>query len=91
MEKMRKDTGLADLDAFNGMLPWSYSGNRPFLSCLHGCGLCFWRSGRMEEADAIFNRMLSLNPMDDQGARFLILEVRAHKSWEDSQGESNGL
>ncbi|MBI5589026.1 MAG: hypothetical protein HY881_00950 [Deltaproteobacteria bacterium] len=34
---------------------------------------------------------LELHPMDDQGARFLIPEVRADKSWEDTQGESNGL
>jgi hypothetical protein len=31
-----------------------------------------------------------LNPMDNQGARFLIQQDRAQKSWEDSQGESNG-
>jgi len=32
-----------------------------------------------------------LNPMENQGARFLIQQDRAHKSREDSQGESNGL
>jgi hypothetical protein len=49
MEKMRKRSGLADLDK-----QW-------------------------------------LNPMENQSTRFLIQQDRAHKSWEDSQGESNGL
>jgi hypothetical protein len=55
--------------------------NRPFLRCIHSCGLCCWRLDRFEEAERIFERMLWLNPSDNQGARFLIGDVQARKGW----------
>ena len=57
---------------FDGLLPWGHIDNRPFLRCMHGFGLCLWRLGRFEEAGRIFDRMLWLNPSDNQGVRFLI-------------------
>ncbi|HVS14910.1 MAG TPA: cytoplasmic protein [Thermoanaerobaculia bacterium] len=68
---------------FDGLLPWGFIDNRPFLRCLHGYGLCLWRLARADEAAATFERMLWLNPNDNQGARFLLPAVRAGKSWED--------
>jgi hypothetical protein len=73
---------------FDGLLPWGLIDNRPFLRCLHGFGLCFWRLGRFEEAGRVFERMLWLNPTDNQGVRFLIDDVRAGRDWRDSGGES---
>ena len=70
-------------DAFDGVLPWGHIDNRPFLRCLSGFGLCLWRLGRFEESAKVFDRMLWLNPSDNQGVRFMIDEVRAHKKWED--------
>ena len=70
-------------DGFDGLLPWSRIDNRPFLRCLHGFGLCLWRLGRDAEAAAPFERMLWLNPADNQGARFLLARVRAGRRWED--------
>jgi hypothetical protein len=69
-------------ERFDGLLPWGWIDNRPFLRCMHGFGLCLWRLGRFEEAGHIFERMLWLNPSDNQGVRFLIDEVRAGVSWE---------
>jgi tetratricopeptide (TPR) repeat protein len=54
---------------FDGLLPWGYIDNRPFMRCLHGYGLCLWRLDRFEEARRIFERMLWLNPSDNQGVR----------------------
>ncbi len=68
---------------FTGVLLWSLIDNRPFLRCMHGYGLCLWRLERFEEAEQIFQRMLWLNPSDNQGVRFLIDEVKAKNSWED--------
>jgi hypothetical protein len=68
---------------FDGVLPWGWIDNRPFLRCMHGFGLCLWRLGRFEEAGGIFDRMLWLNPSDNQGVRFLIHEVRDRTAWED--------
>lgn len=76
--------GELSLDpAFDGLLPWGHIDNRPFLRCMHGFGLCLWRLGRFDEAHRIFERMLWLNPFDNQGVRFLIDEVRSRTIWED--------
>ncbi len=68
---------------FDGLLPWGHIDNRPFLRCMHGFGLCLWRIERFEEAERVFERMLWLNPSDNQGVRFLIDDVRASIPWED--------
>ncbi len=68
---------------FDGLLPWGHIDNRPFLRSMHGFGLSLWRLGRFEEAERVFERMLWLNPSDNQGVRFLIDDVRARAAWED--------
>jgi hypothetical protein len=50
---------------------------------MQGFGLCLWRLGRFEEAGRVFDRMLWLNPSDNQGVRFLIGEVQARKVWKE--------
>jgi hypothetical protein len=72
-------------EGFDGVLPWGWIDNRPFLRCMHGFWVCLWRLRRFEEAERIFDRMLWLNPSDNQGARFLIDQVRAKDAWEDSR------
>jgi tetratricopeptide (TPR) repeat protein len=74
-------------EGFDGLLPWGWIDNRPFLRSMHCFGLCLWRLGRFEEAGRIFDRMLWLNPSDNQGVRFLIDAVRARAAWEDSEEE----
>lgn len=66
------------------VLPWGRTDNRPFLRCMHGFGLCLWRLGRLDEASAVFSRMLWLNPSDNQGIRFMVPDVNAGVPWEDS-------
>ena len=63
-------------EGFNGVLHWGHINNRPFLRCMHGYGLCLSRLGRLKEAEEVFNRMLRLNPTDNQGVRFLLGEVK---------------
>jgi hypothetical protein len=70
-------------EGFDGLLPWGWIDNRPFLRCMHGFGLCHWRLGRFEEAAHIFNRMLWLNPSDNQGVRFLIDDIRSKVPWKN--------
>lgn len=74
-------------EGFNDVLPWGHIDNRPFLRCMHGFGLCLWRLGRFAEASGIFDRMLWLNPSDNQGIRCLIGDVRAKRAWEERQDE----
>jgi hypothetical protein len=68
--------GLGD-----GLLPWGWIDNRPLLRCMGGFGLCLWRLNRFEDAESVFDRMLWLNPTDNQGVRFNIAEVRARRAW----------
>ena len=74
-------------DDFTGVLAWGLIDNRPFLRCMHGYGLCLWRLGRFDEAEHIFEKMLWLNPSDNQGVRFLIDEVKARTAWKDRENE----
>jgi hypothetical protein len=39
--------------------------------------------GRFEEAGRVFERMLWLNPPDNQGVRVLIEDVRARRRWKE--------
>jgi len=83
--------GELSLDVgFDGLLPWGFIDNRPFLRCMHGHGLCLWRLGRGEEAEEVFGRMLWFNPADNQGVRFLLAAVRSGEEWQDSQKHMNG-
>ncbi|HEV3198843.1 MAG TPA: hypothetical protein VGZ73_13080 [Bryobacteraceae bacterium] len=76
---------LSLVEGFDGVLPWGHIDNRPFLRCMHGYGLCLWRLGKFPEALQILDRLLWLNPSDNQGVRFLIDDVRANRAWEDRQ------
>ena len=70
---------------FDGLLVWGRLYNRPFLRCLHGYGLCLWRLGRLPEAQQVFERILALNPNDNQGVRFCLEDLRNGRSWEEMQ------
>jgi len=67
---------------FRDLLPWGLIDNRPFLRCLNGYGLCLWRLKRPQEALAVFERLLWLNPTDNQGARFNHASILARLTWE---------
>ena len=53
---------------------------------MHGYGLGLWRLRRFQEAEEVFRRMLLLNPMDNQGVRFLIDDVRKKRPWREDMG-----
>ena len=79
--------GIGDLSLgseFNGLLPWGYIYNRPYLRALHGYGLCLWRLGNADKARIVFERILSFNPIDNQGIRFLWNDIRNGRSWEST-------
>ena len=78
-------------EGFDGVLVWGRIYNRPFLRCLHGYGLCLWRLGRLAEAQQVFERILSLNPNDNQGVRSCWEDVRHGLSWEQMQIREEAL
>ncbi len=75
---------------FDGLLGWGRLYNRPFLRCLHGYGLCLWRLGKLDEARRVFERLLSLSPNDNLGARFCWDDVRRGLSWDEAQARDDG-
>jgi hypothetical protein len=78
--------GIGELSlprGFDGLLLWGAIYNRPFLRCLHGYGLCLWRLGKFEEAQQVFERILSLNPNDNQGVRACWDDVRKGSTWDE--------
>ena len=76
---------LALGENFDGVLAWGLIDNRPFLRCMNGVGLCSWRLGKTREAAAVFRKILSLNPGDNQGARFNLAAIEAGKTWAESE------
>jgi len=72
-------------EQFGGVLKWGMIDNRPFLRCLHGYGLCLWRLGEVARAKEVFQRMIWLNPTDNQGIRFLLASIDQGKTWKDFQ------
>jgi len=44
-----------------------------------------WRLERFDEAASVFERILWLNPSDNQGARFVIDLVRARRRWKPEE------
>lgn len=64
------------------LVPWGPIYNRPYLRAMHGYALCSWRLERREEAEAMFERILTLSPYDNQGVRFCLSEVRQGFDWD---------
>jgi len=64
----------AQFEMGRDLLPWGVLENRPFLRACHALGLAYLNRGRIEEALAIFNDVLALNPGDNQGVRALLVD-----------------
>ena len=74
---------------FSDMLPWGCLYNRPFLRALYGYGLCLWRLGQVSRAREVFERILALNPADNQCARFCWNDVKSSRPWtQDAVGDA---
>jgi hypothetical protein len=80
--KLGMDIGALSLgEHFGGVLAWRLRDNRPFLRCMLGVAVCWWRIGKTQEAAELFGKMLWLNPGDDQGARFYLAAIEAGHTW----------
>jgi hypothetical protein len=69
---------------------WSLIDNRPFLRSLQGFALCLWRLERWQEAERVFERMLWLNPSDNQGIGLLLPSVRKRERWWTTKERGDG-
>lgn len=66
---------------FNGVLPRGWIDNRPFLRCLHGLALCAWRQRRWDDAAAMFEARLWLDPSGSLDTIACLDQVRARQRW----------
>lgn len=68
--------------SYGGKLParltWTPD-DKPALRALHGIGLNRYRMGRMAEAAEAFEDLLARNPEDNQGAGFLLADLKKKK------------
>jgi len=77
------------LDVFPGnfswktsRLEWGYLDNRPFLRAYCTLGIRAFKRGDTNAAQTIFTHLLSVNPNDNQGARYLLLDCQlAMNDW----------
>ena len=70
-------------DEFSKQVRWSIISNRQYLRAMHGLGLVLWRKGKPREALVIFEKILELNPDDQQGIRFLVSAIEKGQKWKD--------
>ena len=54
---------------------WGLLETRPYMRALHGQANMLWQLRRHEEATAIYREMLRLNPGDNQGVRYSLLQL----------------
>lgn len=70
----------ADFQVGRDRLPWGVLDNRSYLRACTGLALSLERSGELEEAEALYQDLLSLNPDDNQGIRQLLVDLRLKRS-----------
>jgi hypothetical protein len=70
-------------DDFDGVIPWEGRGSMTVLVVLDAYAHCLWQLGRVDEAKAVFERLLWLNPADPAEAQTALLDLRAGTRWED--------
>ncbi len=70
-------------EEFDGVLPWGFVENRPFLRCLNGLSRALLRCERREDAAAALRRLLRLDPADPFGASATLAALAAGKTWRE--------
>lgn len=54
---------------------WRLIETRPYMRALRNLALSLWNYGEVDEALALYNKMLKLNPDDNQGIRYKLLDA----------------
>lgn len=58
-----------------GMVWWGCVATRPYMRAVHALGLALREADRENEARVCFERLLDMNPNDNQGIRYLVDRV----------------
>lgn len=62
---------------------WGFMGTRPWMRAQQNLGLAFIEAGDTDYAIEVFEQLLLLNPNDNQGIRYLLLQLFAETGNED--------
>lgn len=54
---------------------WGLLETRPFMRAMEGVAGCLWEIGRKDEALEVYQEMLRLNPGDNQGIRYVLVDL----------------
>jgi len=54
---------------------WGFMGTRPYMRAIHELALALEEAGDTAEAEALYRRLLQMNPDDNQGVRALLLRI----------------
>ena len=54
---------------------WGFPGTRPYMRAIQALGQALMESGATTEARACYERLLAMNPNDNQGIRYVIEEL----------------
>jgi hypothetical protein len=67
--------------SWDGVPPWGWIDNRPFLRFLHGLAVSAWCLGEHDRAETLCWALLWLSPGDNQGVSGLLPEITAGARW----------
>ena len=70
--------GAVHLQRERGLVEWGWLENRPYLRALANLALVRMRQKRYEEALTLYEQLLTLNPNDNQGIRFVLGQACHH-------------
>lgn len=66
---------LDDQGNYPDHMPWEWLENRPLLEALAVYAYQSWQYSKWEIAEEVYKKLLTMNPLDNQGSRFYYLGV----------------
>ncbi|MHB8360400.1 MAG: tetratricopeptide repeat protein [Thermoplasmataceae archaeon] len=72
VEAGKKVLGKERFDKDKGHF-WGITETRPYMRGMEGMAVALWNSGQLDRAQEIYERLLELNPHDNQGNRYSLL------------------
>jgi tetratricopeptide (TPR) repeat protein len=66
---------------------WGILETRPYMRAREGLAHCLWELGLKEEAVEHYQKMLELNPDDNQGIRYEVASCLLNLDWDERLGE----
>lgn len=66
---------------------WGLTKTRPYMRARLGLANCLWKSGERGQAISHYREMLRLNPYDNQGVRYALLECLVEQERDEEAGE----